>query len=88
MSPEISVLNYRQIALVTHALKHPGKQYLVEGHQRSHGVVYQTARTDLLTLAELGLINKDRVGRAFVFSAPSDLRQRIANFAEVSVNQA
>jgi Fic family protein len=81
-SPSLrSQLNYRQIALLTHALKHPGTQYLVEGHQRSHGVVYQTARTDLLSLAALGLLIKSQAGRTFIFTAPADLQERIANLA-------
>jgi Fic family protein len=75
-------LNHRQVALLAHALKHPGEAYSVEGHQRSHGVVYQTARTDLLTLAELSLLDKSRSGRAFVFIAPADLRHRIAGLAK------
>lgn len=74
-------LNHRQMALLTHALKHPGESYRVEGHQRSHGVVYQTARTDLLTLAELGLLQKTHSGRAFVFTAPVDLQGRITALA-------
>lgn len=74
-------LNHRQIDLLTHALKHPGENYRVEGHQRTHGVVYQTARTDLLTLAGQGLLTKSRAGRAFVFRAPADLQRRIAELA-------
>lgn len=31
-------LNHRQVALLTHALKHPGEAYKIEGHQRSHAV--------------------------------------------------
>lgn len=77
-------LNHRQTALLGHALKHPGAAYRVEGHQRSHGVVYQTARTDLLALAELGLLEQGRAGRAFVFIAPADLQQRIAGLAQRS----
>lgn len=75
-------LNHRQVALLTHALKHPGEVYSLEGHQRSHGVVYQTARTDLLALVELSLLDKSRSGRAFVFIAPADLQQRIAGLAK------
>lgn len=74
-------LNHRQIALLTGALKHPGERYRVEGHQRTHKVVYQTARTDLLTLAELGLLTREKAGKAFVFTAPPDLAERIAALA-------
>lgn len=74
-------LNHRQIALLTHALKHPGERYRVEGHLRSHVVVYETARSDLLGLAKLGLLVKSQSGRAFVFTAPNDLRERIDKLA-------
>lgn len=76
-------LNHRQIALITHALKHPGETYLVEAHQRTHAVAYQTARTDLLGLARLGLLIKGKkLGRAFAFHAPKDLQARIAALAD------
>ena len=75
-------LNHRQLALLTHALKHPGEAYKIEGHQRSHAVVYQTARADLLALNELKLLEKERVGKSFIFYAPADLRERIAKLAE------
>ena len=46
--------------------------------QRSHGVSYQTARTDLLQMAdEMGLLRKRKSGRSFVFVSPSDLRERV-----------
>lgn len=85
-SPDLRArLNHRQMVLLTHALKHPGETYRVEGHQRSHGVAYQTARTDLLTLVELGLLEQGRRGRAFVFIAPPDLEQRIGKLAEMPI---
>ncbi|HKX54917.1 MAG TPA: Fic family protein, partial [Xanthomonadales bacterium] len=54
--------NHRQQALLNHALRNAGAAYRVEAHQRSHGVVYQTARTDLLGLETLGLLEKTRQG--------------------------
>jgi Fic family protein len=71
-------LNHRQKALLIHALKHPDASYAIETHQKQHSVVYQTARTDLLGLAALGLLEKTQAGRAFSFNAPKDLVQRIA----------
>ncbi len=72
-----SQLNHRQIALLSHALKNPGYGYTVESHRHSHKVTQQTSRTDLLKLADLGLLEKAKVGRAFVFYAPEDLQKRI-----------
>lgn len=76
-----SRLNHRQLALLTHALKHPGEAYKIEGHQRSHAVVYQTARSDLLGLSDLGLLEKQKIGKSFLFLVPRDLRENIAKIA-------
>ncbi|MEM6646787.1 MAG: Fic family protein [Bacteroidota bacterium] len=66
-------LNHRQIALLSHAQRHPGYTYTIAAHQRSHGVVYQTARTDLLDLVERGLLMQGKQGRTLIFDAPADL---------------
>jgi len=71
-------LNHRQIALLSHAMRHAGHGYTVKSHERSHRVTTQTSRTDLLKLAELGLLEQRKRGRAFVFFAPSDLPERIS----------
>ena len=71
-------LNHRQLALLSHASRHPGARYTIQSHQRSHNVVYETARTDLSDLAKRGLVHQRKSGRAFVFSAPSDLAALLA----------
>lgn len=76
-----SHLNHRQITLLTHALRHPGEEYRIDSHQRTHGVVYQTARSDLLALESLGLLQRFKAGNAYVFAAVEDLRERIAELA-------
>lgn len=73
----LNKLNYRQIALIKHALKHPTMRYLIEGHRQSHNVTYDTARTDLLNLAKLGLLIKQKTGKAFTFIVPNGLRNRV-----------
>jgi Fic family protein len=70
-------LNHRQLSLLDHALRNPRNLYRIDRHQSSHHVTYQTARTDLLDLTEMGLLEKSTMGRAFVFTAPDDLRQRL-----------
>jgi len=69
--------NHRQTALLNHALRNAGEAYRVDAHQRSHAVVYQTARQDLLALEAMGLLEKTKQGNAFVFYAPADLRDRL-----------
>ncbi|MCX7166004.1 MAG: Fic family protein [Rhodocyclales bacterium] len=78
-SPKLRTrFNHRQVALLTHALRHTGEGYRVDAHQRVHSVVYQTARSDLLDLHSLGLLEKARQGNAYVFFAPEDLRDRLS----------
>lgn len=69
--------NHRQLALLTHALKHPGRQYTIRSHRTSHGVAYQTARTDLLDLGGRRLLKQRKIGNALVFEAPADIAQRL-----------
>ncbi len=69
--------NHRQQELLAHAMKHPRQRYTVAEHKGRHGIVYQTARTDLLALADCGFLEKRLVGKEFVFRAPPDLVQRI-----------
>lgn len=77
--PVQKVFNYRQTALISHALKHPDYLYDIQSHQTSHAIAYQTARTDLLGLEELGLLTKFKRGKAFVFQSPQDISGRIRN---------
>lgn len=73
-------LNHRQMALLRHALKHPGHSYTIVEHQNTHGIVYQTARSDLLTMAdELELLIKQKFRRSFIFLAPDNLKEQILN---------
>ena len=72
-----AVLNHRQLAVVNHALKNPLFTYSIESHRGSHNVSYETARSDLVALAGLGLLEKGKLGRAFAFTAPPDLHDRI-----------
>ena len=70
-------LNPRQIAVLNHALRHPGYRYTIRGHRQAHRVAYQTARTDLLELARRELLEQARSGKALVFHVPTDLAARI-----------
>lgn len=77
-APKLSEgLNHRQVALISHALRNSGHTYTVESHKRSHQITTQTARTDLLKLVDLELLEKRKRGRAFIFYAPADLSECI-----------
>lgn len=70
-------LNHRQRALLLNAVRHPGKTFTIAVHQRTHGVAYDTARSDLLGLAEARLMKHYRQGKQLVFHAVDDLGDRL-----------
>ncbi|MGA3058512.1 MAG: Fic family protein [Candidatus Limnocylindrales bacterium] len=74
-----STLNHRQVALLTHALRHSDAEYTVRSHSTSHRVTPQSARTDLLDLERRGMLARRQVGKRFVFSPVADLAARVAN---------
>jgi Fic family protein len=77
----VVVLNHRQRDLVSHALRHPNQLYTCESHRLSHNVVYETARRDLLDLAERGLLIATKAGRAWRFCPAPDLEQKLARIS-------
>lgn len=56
-------MNHRQLALLSHALRHPQAEYSIKSHQRSHNVAYATARADLFQLVETGYLEAVRSGK-------------------------
>jgi Fic family protein len=69
--------NHRQLALLQHALRHPGAQYTVHSHGTSHAVVRQTARQDLFDLEKRDLLVRHLRGRTFVWSPVPGLADRL-----------
>jgi len=77
-SPDLqNLLNHRQIALINRALKSPDAVFYVESHRGAHNVTYDTARTDLLKLVKMGLLDKKKMGKAFSFSATENLNKKL-----------
>jgi Fic family protein len=70
--------NHRQRAVLGRALAHPGREFTISEHAREHHVVYQTARTDLLALAEAAFVETYKRKQQMVFVAPVDLDQRLS----------
>jgi len=74
------LLNHRQLGLLKNALDNPGMEYTIKSHQNSHGIAYQTARTDLLALSDkYHLLKKYKVGKKDVFIAPANMLNLIKN---------
>lgn len=71
-------LNHRQLAVMDHLMKRSHAAYRIQEHRNAHQVTYETARTDLLDLVDLGLLEKHREGKAFVFQMPKKLREKLA----------
>ena len=77
-------LNHRQLAILRHALDHPNAIYNIKEHQAAHKITYQTARTDLLKLSDqFKILSKRKYGNLFVFVAPPDLGQTLANVEKI-----
>jgi Fic family protein len=70
-------LNGRQVALLTHAIRHPEQVYTYEGHAVSHRVTHETARSDLADLSKRGLLGRRPGGRAHRYEPPADLPDRL-----------
>ncbi len=64
---ERASVNPRQLALLAHAVRKPATEYTIASHQQRHGIVYDTARVDLLDLARRGFLARRKRGREFVF---------------------
>lgn len=72
-----TALNHRQLTMVGEALRDIDEPFTIQAQQRRHGVTYQSARSDLLRLVELGLFQKEKIGKKYVFRAQRDLSERL-----------
>ncbi|MGZ8904964.1 MAG: Fic family protein [Methylobacter sp.] len=80
-------LNHRQLFILRHALDHPNAIYSIKEHQAAHKITYQTARTDLLKLADqFKILSKRKYGNLFVFVAPPDLGQTLIDVEKIYRN--
>ena len=77
------ILNHRQKDLLVHMIKHPGSVYTIEGHRKSHGVSYHTARKDLDALAKWDFLSTTASGRKLLFKMNRDFDQNLREFAEL-----
>jgi Fic family protein len=75
-------LNGRQLALLTDAVRHPESSYTFSSHARNRRVTHETARSDLSTLTERGLLVRRRRGREYAFEPAPDLAERLRDLGE------
>ena len=70
-------LNHRQRALLVNAIHDPERRYTIASHRAAHRITYPTALNDLNGLAGLELLERNKVGKAYVYSPVRDLAKRI-----------
>ncbi|HQE10937.1 MAG TPA: hypothetical protein PLN60_10575 [Bacillota bacterium] len=63
----IKKINQRQADILRQMMEHSDEYFTIREIERTHAVVYQTARADLLRLTELGYLKKEKRGREFMF---------------------
>lgn len=71
-------LNHRQVEVIEASLRDPASSTTVEAHRLAHGVVPQTARTDLQDLEARGLLTSAKQGRRVVWFPAPDLARRVS----------
>ncbi len=64
----IREINFRQADILKQLISSPNKKILINEIASKYRVTYQTARSDLLSLVDLGYLNKEKVKKKFVFS--------------------
>lgn len=80
----VSDLNHRQIALLSHAIRRPRNEYSIRSHQTSHNVAYATARADLFDLVRKGFLTQRRLGqKTYTFLSPPNLEARLQKYGRV-----
>ena len=76
-------LNRRQLAVINAAQRDPYRSFTIDEHLSQEQVTYQSARTDLLKLEELGLLTKTRVGKRYEFRSSGDLPAVLRSLAKL-----
>ncbi len=71
--------NFRQVQLLENARNNPGHEYTIQGHQASHGITHQTARSDLNGVsAQYKILIKTKEKRSHIFIAPANIEVSIS----------
>lgn len=78
-------MNSRQKSILSAVCKEPQSALRIAPHQRAFRIAYATARKDFLDLEKEGLLERDYEGRAFVFRAHPDLRDKIMQLGEIAM---
>ncbi|MDR1190578.1 MAG: Fic family protein [Verrucomicrobiales bacterium] len=77
-----AALNYRQQALVEHAMRHPDFRYTITSHKNSHNVTVQTARNDLFGLVDKKILRVKKIGKVYYFNADGEIEEKLRRLGE------
>jgi Fic family protein len=69
--------NYRQLAVLEHAVRNPGTIYTAQSHAISHNISQQSARNDLTALEDRGLLRRIKIGRRFAWTPETDISETL-----------
>jgi len=75
--PGFASLNPRQRAVLGRAVRRPDTDFVIAGHQRSHGVTHQTARDDLFDLVRREYLTVTRERRVYHFRMAAEQPRRV-----------
>lgn len=81
-----SDINHRQKSILASLVREPDAFLRIAPHQRMFRVAYATARSDFLELEQAGFLVREQEGKAFVFRACDDLRERIVRLGEAALS--
>ena len=73
-NPALADLNGRQMELLRRALQRPDESFSAREHRVRHRISYPSARSDLLTLADKGLLIRQKTGREYLYFPSDNLR--------------
>lgn len=77
------MVNHRQQAILSRALRNPHETFLVRQHRIDQHIAYGTARSDLLELVRAGFLEQTKEGKRYVFRPSPDLPEKLRNMAQI-----
>ena len=75
-------INHRQRGILAESMSVPDSRFRIRPHQTLHDISYPTARSDFLALEEMGYMEREQEGLAFVFRPAADLPQQLARLSK------
>jgi Fic family protein len=70
-------INERQAEILKTLINYPDKSFNIKEVQNQFGVVYQTSRTDLLSLENMGYLESKTMGKKMLFYKSGDFENKI-----------